>query len=361
MFAPLSFLLAAFIASATAFSYAELSARYPRSAGEATYVLAAFNSRSLSIITGWLIVLTGVVSAATLANGFVGYFQIFIPFPGPMIIVLVIIALGLLAIWGIEASMNVAVTITLIEILGLLIVVAVAGVDFTTLPARLPELMPGTDSVIWTGILAGTFLAFYAFIGFEDMVNVAEEVHAPSSTIPKAIFLAMGISTLLYVVVAVVAVLNVPVSQLASSAAPFAMMMEREGYSATLISMISLISIVNGALVQIIMASRVLYGMADQGNGPAWMAVVNRHTRTPVNTTVLVTVVIVLLALALSLISLAKATSFIVLSVFALVNVAMIRVKMRYPAPEHVTAYPIILPILATLLCLGLLSFSLFG
>ena len=361
MFAPLAFLLAALIAAATAFSYAELSSRYPRSAGEAAYVLAAFSNRRLSMLTGWAIVLTGLVSAATLANGFVGYFQIFFAIAQPPIIIGVIVALGLLAAWGINQSMNTAAVITVIEIVGLIIIIGVSGDQLATLPAQLPKLIPDASVLSWTGIMAGTFLAFYAFIGFEDMVNVAEEVKNPSTTIPKAIAIAIVLSTLLYFIVSITAVLSLPLVELGNSSAPFALIMERQGYSSTLISLISLIAILNGALVQIIMASRVIYGMADQGSGPRWMATIHPRTRTPVNATMLVTALIMILALTLPLISLAKTTSFIVLLVFAAVNLSLIRIKFKIGACDDAFSCPFFVPVAGTILCLGLLLFAVFG
>ncbi|NND83455.1 MAG: amino acid permease [Gammaproteobacteria bacterium] len=358
MYAPLAFMLAALIASLTAFSYAELSSRYPRSAGEAAYLLVAFGNPRLSKIAGWGIVLTGVVSAATLANGFVGYFQIFFDWPAWLLIILVISALGLLAMWGINASMNTAMTITLIEIGGLFMVIGVSGDALAELPQRWPELTPDLAADKWLGIATGAFLAFYAFIGFEDMVNVAEEVQQPKRTIPMAIALAIGLSTLLYVVVSATVVLSVPMSQLTQTTAPFALLMEQQGYSSTLISGISLIAIINGALVQIIMASRVMYGMADQGNAPAWLAAIHPVRRTPIAATLLATLAILLLAIAFPLVTLAKATSFIVLSVFVLVNLALIKIKLSQPADLNSFSCPLLVPILAALISVALLAFS---
>ncbi len=358
LYAPISFFIAALIASATAFSYAELSSRYPRSAGEAAFVFAAFSNRRLSTLTGWAIVLTGLVSAATLANGFVGYFQEFIGLPDTIIIIAVIVLMGLLAAWGIQQSITVAVTITLIEIIGLIIIIGVSGDHLMNLPERLPELRPDSSISSWTGIMAGSFLAFYAFIGFEDMVNVGEEVKRPSVTIPIAIGLAMLLATVLYVLVSITAVVSMPMEQLTASDAPFADLMQQQGYSPTLISLISLVAIINGALVQIIMASRVIYGMAEQGNAPAWMAEIHPLTRTPVKATMLATSMILMLALALPLVSLAKATSFIVLVVFAFVNLSLLRIKIIKPAePNIYTCWPAV-PILGAALSVGLLVFG---
>ncbi|MCK4587806.1 MAG: amino acid permease, partial [Gammaproteobacteria bacterium] len=261
MFSPLAFLLAAFIAGFTAFSYAELSSRLPRSAGEAVYIQEAFGKRWLSTIIGWSVVAIGLVSAATIANGFVGYLKIFIEIPDWLSITCLVISLGLIAAIGISQSVWIATIITLIEIGGLVYVLVVAGDNFSQIPARLPELIPSFEISAWNGIFVGAFLAFYAFIGFEDMVNVAEEVKDAPRTLPKAIIIALVVSTFLYLAIALIAVLALPVNELATSSAPLALIVENSvvsnGNNPTLfISAISLIAVINGALIQIIMASR---------------------------------------------------------------------------------------------------------
>ena len=130
-----------------------------------------------------------------------------------------------------------ATFITLVEVGGLLLILAVAGGSLAELPARLPELIPPPDGIVWQGILLGAFLAFYAFIGFEDMVNVAEEVKEPTRNLPLAILIAIGVSTLLYLLVALVAVLALPPAELAQSRAPLALIWERStGSSPVVIS-----------------------------------------------------------------------------------------------------------------------------
>ena len=185
LFAPIAFLIAALIVGFTAVSYAELSARLPKSAGEAVYVQKAFNKKNLSLIIGLLVVFTGVMSSATLLNGFSGYFQLFFQIPHWVILTVGIILLGLLAAWGIMESVGTAMVITIIEVAGLLLIIGVAAGSFATLPERIPELIPSFDGTIWLGIFLGSFLAFFAFIGFEDMVNVAEEVKDPQKNMPK--------------------------------------------------------------------------------------------------------------------------------------------------------------------------------
>ncbi|MDX1486655.1 MAG: amino acid permease, partial [Acidiferrobacterales bacterium] len=319
IYAPVAFALAALIAGFSAFSYAELSARYPRSAGEAVYVDAAFHRPLLSALTGWAVVLIGIVSAATIANGFVGYLHLFVQVPEGLAISSLVVALGLLAIWGISESVWVATVITVLELLGLLMVLFLAGDSLAQLPHRWSELVPALESTPWVGIVLGAFIAFYAFIGFEDMVNVAEEVKNPQRNLPLAIILALFITSGIYILIALTAVLAVPPEVLSQSKAPLATLIEEAGnHSPVSIGLISLIAVVNGALIQIIMASRVVYGMAQQHAAPTTFAVVNPKTQTPIRATVLIIIAVLTLALWLPLVKLATITSFITLMVFAL-------------------------------------------
>ncbi len=341
LYAPMAFLVAAVLAGLSAFSYAELSARFPKSAGEALYVQEGLGLRGLSILVGGLIILTGIVSAATIANGFVGYLHVFVAVPDWLAIALVVLGLGALAAWGISESVIAATVITLLEIGGLLFILFIAGDSLGQLPERLPELLPPLDAGIWQGILLGAALAFYAFIGFEDMVNVAEEVKDPQRNLPRAILLALGISTLLYLLVALTAVLAMPPQELAASRAPRAAIYTHStGESAMIISLISLFAVVNGALIQIIMSSRVLYGMSRTGWLHAALGVVHPFTRTPLLATALVTLVVLALALWLPLETLARITSFIVLVVFSLINLSLLRIKRRDPRPAGIRTIP---------------------
>lgn len=346
IYAPISFLFAAVIAGFTAFSYAELSSRLPRSAGEAVYVQEAFGRPRLSATIGWCVVAVGIVSSATIANGFVGYLAIFVQLPDWLVITVLVLSLGLIASWGINESVWIATVITLIEIGGLVFVFFVAGDSLLQLPARWPELIPPADGMVWSGILLGSFLAFYAFIGFEDMVNVAEEVVDASRMLPKAIILALIISTAFYLVISLVAVLALPVAELADSAAPLAAVMAAYGEGHTLlISGISLIAVINGALIQIIMVSRVLYGMGRSGLTWKKLATIHPRTRTPLLATTLVTLLVLIMALWLPLITLAQITSFITLIIFTTINVALVALKYREPALAGITHFPVWVPL----------------
>ena len=356
MFTPVSFLTASVIAGFTAFSYAELSSRFPQSAGEAAYAQEAFRLRWISAAVGWSVVIIGSVSAATIANGFVGYFKIFIDIPDWVTIAVLVITLGIVAAWGVSESVGAAAVITVIEILGLLSVIVIAGDSFAQLPDRFRELVPPVQTQAWLAVSLGAFLAFYAFVGFEDIVNVAEEVKEPRRNLPIAIILALGISTLLYLLVSLSAVLSLPLEELSGSDAPLAAIYEhKSNLSPKPISFVSIIAVVNGALIQIIMGSRILYGMGKRAMAPHIFSRVNPFTRTPLIATFFITAFILILALWLPLLRLAEISSFITLTVFAFMNLSLWRLKRKYPRPEGVKTYPLLVPIVGFLLCVSFL------
>ena len=362
LFAPIAFFVASLVAAFTALTYAELVARYPLSAGEAVYVQKGLRLPALSVVVGLLIVLMGSVSAATIARGFIGYLDILIELPDAVAITLLVFVLGATAIWGIIESVTIAALVTLIELLGLGLVLAVAGDNLFTIPDRLPELLPPMDPVIWQGIMLGAFLAFYAFVGFEDMVNVAEEVRNPVRNVPLAILLALGITTLLYAAVSLAAILTVAPEQLAASNAPLATVYEQAtGSKPVVLSIISIFAVVNGALIQIIMSSRILYGMSRQGWLPALFGRVWSTTQTPVAATVAAAATVLVLALWLPLVTLAKSTSFLVLIVFTLMNLSLLRIKLRDPHPEGIRVVPQWVPAGGIIASLGLLLFQLYA
>ncbi|NNG06063.1 MAG: amino acid permease [Inquilinus sp.] len=329
VFAPVSFLVASLLAAFSALSFAELSARFPRAAGEAVYVREGLQSHRLALAVGLLVALSGTVSAAAIVNGAVGYVHDFVGLPGVAIIVGIVLVLGLTAAWGIRESVTLASLFTVIEIGGVLLVIWAGWRAAGHAPGILPPT-PTFDVGIGAGILAGAVLAFYAFLGFEDMVNVAEEVKDVRRTLPLAILLTMAVTALLYVLLSMAAVRAVPPAELAASAAPMTLVFQRgTGWSGEAISLIAIFAILNGALIQMIMASRVLYGLSAQGQLPALLGMVNPRTRTPLPATVLVIGAVLALALLLPIEPLARTTSLLVLTVFSLVNLSLWRLKRR--------------------------------
>ena len=341
-FAPAAFFLASIIAALTAASFAELSSRLPKSAGPAAYVLVGFRNRRLSLIAGLLIIAAGIISSGVLFRGFVGYAGEFVDFPAWIGFIVLSIAVGVIAAWGIAESLTAVAAITVLEA-GALVLIIVLGLNAA--PAPVTEL-DVKETVPVAGIISGAVLAFYAFIGFEDMVNIAEEVKNPTRVMPRAIIAAMAATTLLYVLVSWTAVRTTPISMLLESDSPMTLIYSRlTEFPHQIMSVIAMVAIINGALAQTIMASRMLYGMSEQKTLPAWFSKVSIRTRTPVNATIVVVGLIFLAAIALPLATLAQATSFLLLCLFALVNAALICIKRQGPA-ENAFEVPVVIPYL---------------
>jgi APA family basic amino acid/polyamine antiporter len=359
MLTPLAFLAASLIAMFSAFSYAELSARYPYSAGEAHYTLVAFRRLWPSAIVGWAVIATGVVSAATLADALAGFVRTLADVPEWLVVCAMLIGLGLIAAWGISESAWMALVITVVEVGGLLVVLVASSGSLPTLTERWRELTPGFSPAAWTGIFLGAHVAFYSFIGFEDLVNVAEEVKRPRRNLPIAIFASLGITSLIYVAVSLCLVLSVRQQNLHASGSPLALVFGEGSQLGATITVIGMFSGLNGALVQIVMASRVAYGMAQKRQAPRWLAQVDPRRRTPLLATIVVTLVALVLALWLPIVALAKVTSTILLLVYAMVNVSLIVIKRRpLRRAKEGPKFPLVIPVIGALTCLGFVVFQ---
>ncbi len=352
LYAPIAFLAASILAAFTAYSFAKLSSHFPKAAGATYYIHQAFAQRWLSTAAGWMVIATGIVSAATIARGFTGYLAVYLTIQDWLAISLLLLMLTIIACWGIAESVSVAALITLLEFAGLLLIIILLGGELRQLPDRLPALLPPADITVWFSIFLGGFLAFYAFIGFEDMVNVAEEVINPERNMPLAILLAMITASILYILIALIAVLSLPLEVLQQTRAPMVDLLSPHGpHAANAIALISLIAVVNGALVQMIMGARVIYGMAKLGLIPAWFAKISAKTQTPIRATLLISTLIWLLALAFPLVLLAKITSFIIVAVFALVNAAQVVLQLKQASwQSHVLSW--LIPSIGSLLCI---------
>ena len=177
-FAPWSFLLAALVMALTVASYAEMATRYPVSAGEAAYMRAAFSSKPLSVFTGLLTLVIGIVSSAAVAIGSAGYMTQFVNLPASVLVVVIVMVLGAISAWGILESVILAAFFTLIEVSGLLAIIGsamYAGLPVSPVILQLPPM----DMTSFSAIAFGGLLAFFAFIGFEDLANIAEEAREP--------------------------------------------------------------------------------------------------------------------------------------------------------------------------------------
>lgn len=356
-YAPWSFVLAAVVMALTVGSYAELSTRFPVSAGEAAYVKAAFNSRILSTSTGLLTIAIGVVSSSAVALGSAGYIQQFTDLPQWLVVVAVVMTLSAVAAWGILESVLLASLFTLIEVGGLLAIIAAAvHMDLPIVSALAQPLPPNLGTL--AGIGFASLLAFFAFIGFEDLVNVVEEVKVPHRDIPRAMVLTLLISTILYVAVAAIAVSAVPVDRRASSPAPLSLVFrEVAGISPVTISIIAIVATLNTILAQMTMSARVIYGMARHGDLPRIAGRVHARTATPLVATALIAASVIALALIVPFERLAEGTSLATLVVFALVNLSLLRLRHRgvRSAAPHVSV-PVWVPVAGLATCLAMIA-----
>ncbi len=349
-FAALSFVVAALVVSLTALSYAELATRFPVSAGEAAYVEAGFRKNWMAVFVGLAVAASGVISASAVAIGAASYLHALSGFAIPILTISVVLIMGLIALWGITESVFVAAVITIIEIAGLLFVIGWGMSIQDPQGYGISSMLPPLELDAWKGIFAASLLAFFAFVGFEDMANVAEEVKDPVRTIPKAILLTLVLATVLYLGTSMTVLLVVPIDVLSMSAAPLALVFSnapeviKQGFSA-----VAIVATVNGVLIQMIMASRVIYGLADRDHLPKVLAIVPKATQTPVVATLLVVAIIVLLTQTIPIGTLAERTSQIVLGVFVLVNISLILLKMQPDEAAKHFRVPLMVPILGVI------------
>ncbi|WP_332450291.1 APC family permease [Methanoculleus sp.] len=322
----LSFAIAATIAGFSALSYAELSSMYPRASAEFEYVRNAFGRR-LAFVVGWLIIFSGILGAATVSLGFAGYFSDLVGFPVLPSAILILLVLAGILFAGIKETAGVAITMTLIEIGGIVMVILIGlpylgRVDYLELPYGVP------------GLLQASALVFFAYMGFEEMVKLSEETRNPEKNIPLALMIALAISIVLYMLVSLAAVSVVGWEQLAASRAPFAEVASVAlGPAAfTLISVIALFATANTALLMMMASSRIMYGMASSFSLPSLFARVHPRTRTPWTAIIAVALASMVFLFAGEIDFVASITNFTLFVTFVVINASVI--LLRYRAPD---------------------------
>ncbi len=356
--APIAFVIAAIVMLFPAAAFAELAGRLPFAAGEARFVNEAFGRDWLTLAVGLAVTGVGIISSAAIGLGSAGYVISLTGGPLHLAYAVIIIAVAAVAAIGIRESILVAGLFTVIEVGGLIAIIVGALIDDPHLFTRLPEIVPVSwDTATLAGIAGATLLAFFAFIGFEDMDSLAEETRDPQRTLPRAMFITLIVSMALYVVVTAIAVLAVDPETLAQDTAPLATIFNRvTGAPGAVIALIAIVATLNGVIVQIIMASRVLYGLASQGRLPRVLARVHPRTGTPVIATAVAGALILGLGLIFPIGPLAEWTSRITLSIFVVVCAALIAIKRTgAPAPEGTFIVPVWVPMIGIVLNLGLL------
>ena len=329
-----SFLLAAGVATFTGLSYAELASRYPKGEGEYLYAWAAFENKRLSEVTAIFRVLTGIIAAAAVALAFGQYFAAFIPLSSVAVAIGVLVVMSAINFWGIETSARVNLLFTAIEIAGLLFIIVIGIRTWGTVE------ITGFEHGI-PGVFSATFLLFFAYTGFESLVNIAEEMETPSKTIPRAIGISIITSTVVYIMVGFSALGLVDWQVLGDSQAPLAAVaLAGWGEDAfVVLSAIALFATANTVLILVISTSRVIYGVskAEYNSFPTVFARVHPKRKTPYVAVGLIALVTIPFALVGDLGAVAGLANLALLAVFVVVNLSLL--KLRYDGDAQETGY----------------------
>jgi amino acid transporter len=354
------FALALFLALFTAGSYAELVTKYPKAGGAALYVHRAFGRPFVTFLLGFAVMMSSITSAAALSRAFGGdYLSEFVSLPAVIVGLVVVAIIALINFRGIGESVKVNVACTIVELLGLLLVLAI-GVAFVSGgdgdPGRAFEFKEGSDSIPFL-ILAGASLAFYALIGFEDSVNIAEETQEPSRAYPRAIFGGLALGGVVYVSVAIIASMSVPTDKLAESDGPLLEVVQLGplAVDTKLFAAVALFSLANTILINLITASRLLYGMGEERVIPGVFRTVHPRNRTPIVGILFSTLIAMALILTGDLEALADTTVTLLLIAFVGVNVSVLASRRDVVDHDHFRV-PSAIPVIGAIVCLGLLT-----
>ncbi|HXW03513.1 MAG TPA: amino acid permease [Nitrosarchaeum sp.] len=325
----IAFVLGSIVALFAGLSYAELSSIFPKAAAEYIFVKNTFKNNFFAFIIGWLTVITSMITAATVALGFGGYFSEFLNIP---IVISAIILIGILSIVnfvGIRESSWTNTVFTIIEATGLILIIIIGFTISDPEPVNYFESPTG-----FTGIIIAFVLIFFAFIGFEDMANVAEEVRNPKKVIPKAIILSVMISGFVYVLVSLAVVRVINWQDLSLSAAPLADVAERglgiQGH--IIFSGIALFAITNTVLITLVAGARMIYGMARDKSFPNFLTKIHSKTKTPWIAVITIMVVAISFSFIGDIVIIANITVFAVVITFGAINLSVI--VLRYTEPD---------------------------
>ncbi|MGH3566199.1 MAG: APC family permease [Pseudonocardia sp.] len=340
----LPFLLAFVVAFLTAFSYLELVGKYPRAAGAALYTHKAFGINFLTFMVTFTVMSSGVTSAAAAAKAFGDtYLRAFIELPTWAVAAVFIVGLAVINFRGVGESVKANLVLTLIELsgLGIIIVVGVYAVMQGKGDAsRLTEINTG-DTTALLAVTAATSLAFFAMVGFEDSVNMAEECHNPVRIFPRAMLWGMGIAATIYVIIAVLSSMLVPADVLAAakSSALFRVLEAgAPGFPIAVFAAIGLFAVVNTALINMLMASRLLYGMSNERIIPRAFSTVHPGRHTPWVAITFTSAIAIVLVASADISLLGGTTALLLLAVFTVVNIAVLVLRRDSVDHEHFRA-----------------------
>lgn len=340
----ISFIISSFLAICTAFSYAELSSIFPKSAAEYIYVKNSFGKLSLSIFVGCLTIFVGVVSASAVAIGFSNYLSVFLPEYPPIIFSILIVAiLSFINFYGIRESIWFNTIFTLIELSGLVIIIFIgfifgnfSNVNFLESPIsdKMPINNNNNNFLSSIGLIFGaSALIFFAYYGFENIPNIAEETKNPSKTISRAILLSIIITTIVYVLVVISSLSLVTWQELSSSNVPLSLVIETvfENKGNFIISIIALFATTNTVLMMLISSSRIIYGMSKDGALINFFSKIHKTRNTPWLATIMTALlsITVIIVSSNNISSVSKIAVFGIFTVFAFVNLSLILLKLK--------------------------------
>lgn len=354
----LSFAVALAMAMLTAASYAELVTKYPRAGGSAVYAEKAYRSPLVAFLVGFCMLAAGMVSAAGLSLAFTGeYLTAFLDVPQVPAAIVFLVVVALVNAWGIKESLRANVVMTLVESAGLVLVIVLGAWVIGRGDADLGgAFTPPADTTVALAVLGSALVAFYSFVGFETSANLAEEIRDVSRVYPRALFGALATAGGVYVLLGFVAPAVVPPDELAGSSGPLLEVVRAAGFvSPELFAAVALVAVANGALLTMIMASRLAYGMARQGLLPSAVGRVLPRRRTPGVAILVTTAVAIVLAATGELVDLASTVVLLLLFVFLSTNVAVLVLRRDPVDHDHFRA-PTALPVLAVLSCVVLLT-----
>ena len=339
----ISFLVAAITALFTGLCYCEISTMFPKAAAEYVYVRKAFGSRFFAFLIGWLVIITGVLSAATVSLGFAGYFKSLFGFSLIPIALVLIAALSFINFKGMKESSRFNTFLVFVTIIGLLAVIFTGAPSFGKV--NYLEFPSG-----YKGVFSAAILIFFAYIGFEDIANVAEETKNPRKVLPRAIIFSVLITTVFYILTSISAVSLADYKELAASDAPLSLAVSKVfGQRAFIfISATALFTTAGTVLIILVVTSRMLYGMAKERSLPKFLTSLHQNNRTPwlaVLTTAFFSMIFVFLG---DIRSVAELTSLAALVTFTTVNISLIwlrytmpNVKRTFRTPLNIGKYPI--------------------
>ena len=344
------------VAFFTALTYAELATSYPKASAEFTYLSKAFpRAPSFAVVIGVLVAFSGIATTATVALAFGGYLAGFVDVPPFVAAVSLIAVATAIVIIGTRQASSVTIVFTLVEMAGLIAVVVIG--------AETPRFGEALSTPVHWGLASATALVFFSFLGFENIANLAEEAKNPGRDVPIAIFASLAVATVLYALVALAVVALIPSEQLAASDAPLVTAVATQSsWGARALGGIALFATANTGLASILVASRVLFGMARERALPAVLDRVLAKRKTPWVAT-LVTSAIAMAMLPLGKVEIvASISSFAALLAFVAVNVALIALRRRDPDRERPFRVPLairgvpVLPIIGVLASVALLT-----